>query len=173
MNLWIGPTRISFGVVAGCCMAISVAAAQDTPSPAGFGGAGTPRMFAGAVAGIAPLSADARTVVSPDRVAISLYKPENGPALNALVGAHVHDYVTIQMNYIWNRNDLALSSALFGDTGHTFYEQPRASSQHAAVADLFGVLPSAWQPVASLPFGWSGHRSVYESHPWERRCPGR
>lgn len=113
-------------------------------------------MFVGAVAGISTLSADARSVVSPDSVAVSLYKPENGPALNLFGGANVHEYVTIQGNYVWNRNDLVLSSGVFGDTRRTFDEQPHASSQHAAVADVlvyFRERRSRVRPYLSVGLG--------------------
>ena len=94
------------------------------------------RVYAGGLAGVSTLSADARSVISADGFATSLYKPENGLAANLLIGAHLHDYVTIQASYIWNRNALTLVSArAIGDTS-AFYEQHRNSSQHAVVGDL-------------------------------------
>ena len=47
------------------------------------------RVFVGAVAGVSTLSADARSDITTDGADVSLYKPENGPALNLLVGMHV------------------------------------------------------------------------------------
>ena len=95
-----------------------------------------PRRFGGAVAGISTLSADARSEITTAGVDVSLYKPENGPALNVLFGVHVHDYVTIQANYVWNRNDVALMSVRATESSSAFYEQPRRASQHAFVGDL-------------------------------------
>jgi hypothetical protein len=46
--------------------------------------------------GIATLSADARSEITAGGADVSLYKPENGPALNVFVGSHVHEYVTAQ-----------------------------------------------------------------------------
>ena len=92
------------------------------------------RAYGGAVAGISTLSADARSEVMSGRANISLYKPENGPALNLVFGLHLHDYVTVQANYVWNDNDVALTSVSTADS--SFYEQPRTSSQHAGVVDL-------------------------------------
>ncbi|MBM3817642.1 MAG: porin family protein [Acidimicrobiia bacterium] len=117
--------RMPACAVLACCLTTTNAAAQDGSW-----------LFVGAVAGLSTLSADARSVTSSDSVAISLYKPENGPALNVLVGAHLTDYITIQANYIWNRNDLALVAAQVSDSGPSFYEQPQDSSQHAVVGDL-------------------------------------
>ena len=97
---------------------------------------GGPRHFVGAVAGISTLSADARSEITSGGVDVSLYKPENGPAVNVLFGVHVHDYLTVQANYVWNRNDVALTSVRAAESSSAFYEQPRATSQHAAVADL-------------------------------------
>ncbi len=95
-----------------------------------------PQRFVGAAAGISTLSADARSEITSGGVDVSLYTPENGPALNVLFGVHVHDYLTVQANYVGNRNDVALTSVRATESGSAFYEQPRATSQHAVVADL-------------------------------------
>lgn len=95
-----------------------------------------PRAFAGVVAGIATLSADARSETTSRGADVSLYKPENGPVLNIFVGSHVHDYLTVQANYVWNRNDVTLTSVRATDSSPSFYEAPRALAQHAFVADL-------------------------------------
>ena len=94
------------------------------------------QVYAGGVAGVSTLSADARSIVSTDELAVSLYKPETGPALNLLLGVHLGEYVTVQANYIWNRNALTLVSARTAAAADVFYEQPRTSSQHAIVGDL-------------------------------------
>ena len=47
------------------------------------------RVYAGAVGGVSTLSADGRVSTEPGRAEASLYKPENGPALNLFVGTHV------------------------------------------------------------------------------------
>jgi hypothetical protein len=79
----------------------------------------------------------------------SLYKPENGPAVNLLVGAHLGRFFTLQGNYIWNRNDLTLFSSSITTMGDGFYEQRRESSQHTVVADAlvyFRALGSRVRP---------------------------
>ena len=75
------------------------------------------RMYAGALVGVSTLSADAQASTQPGRAEVSLYKPENGPALNLFVGAHVGRYFTVQANYVWNRNDLTLFSSLASADG--------------------------------------------------------
>jgi hypothetical protein len=114
------------------------------------------RVFVGAVAGVSTLSADARSEITTDGADVSLYKPENGPALNVLFGMHVREYATVQANYIWNRNDLALASVRSTDRGPSFYEQPRTSSQHAIVGDLlvyFREQRSVVRPYLSVGVG--------------------
>ena len=92
-------------------------------------------MYAGALVGVSTLSADARASTQPGRAEVSLYKPENGPALNLFVGVHLGRYFTVQSNYVWNRNDLTLFSSVTTAEGGGFYEQPRTSTQHAVVGD--------------------------------------
>jgi hypothetical protein len=92
------------------------------------------RSFVGVVGGVATLSADGRSQQVPQGIDASLYKPENGPALNLFAGAHLTQYVSVQANYIWNRNDLMLTST--SPESNSFYEEQRNSSQHALIFDL-------------------------------------
>jgi len=57
----------------------------------------------------------------------------NGGILNAFGGVHLNDYLSLQGNYTWNRNDLELF--VIRNPGDS-YEQRRDSSQHAAGVDL-------------------------------------
>jgi hypothetical protein len=111
---------------------------------------GERRMYIGGLFGVSTLSGDARTVTTETSALASLYKPENGPALNLFVGAHLWRFVTVQGNYIWDRNDLRLFSSASVPAGRSvFYEQPRDSSQHAFVADAlvyFRALGSGVRP---------------------------
>lgn len=107
------------------------------------------RRFAGALFGVATLSADARAVTTASETAVSLYEPGNGPALNLFAGIHVAQYFTIQANWIWNRNDLTLTSAVAAPAASAFYEQHRDSRHHAVVLDgliYFRRLDSAIRP---------------------------
>lgn len=96
------------------------------------------RAYAGALLGVSTLSADARSIVSGGEAATSLYKPENGLAVNAFAGYHVGSYFSVQANYIWNRNALRLVSVAVTPQGGGFFEQARRSRQHAF--DLDGLL---------------------------------
>jgi Outer membrane protein beta-barrel domain len=137
--------RIIGGAAVMFCLATAVAGAQENR-----------RVSVGAVAGVSTLSADARSEITTGGADVSLYKPENGPALNVFVGMHVREYVTLQANYIWNRNRLALASVRSTDLGQSFYEQPRTSSQHAIVGDLlvyFRERRSVVRPYLSVGAG--------------------
>jgi hypothetical protein len=92
--------------------------------------------YVGAVGGIAILSGAGQTVVTPSSAAVSLYSTRNGPAVNLLVGLHLSNYVSLQGNYIWNRNDLTLTSTAPAGFLQNFYQQPRSSSQNSVIADL-------------------------------------
>jgi len=90
--------------------------------------------YAGILGGLATLSADARSQLNTQGLSTSLYKPENGPALNLFAGAHVTQYFSVQGNYVWNRNALLLSST--SSASSSFYEEQRKSSQHALIFDF-------------------------------------
>lgn len=110
--------------------------------------------FAGAVAGLSTLSADARAIVRETSAEVSLYKPENGPALNLFAGIHVNDYFSVQGNYVWNGNKLTLSSVRSSDGA--FLDERRQSSQHGFIADgllYFRNLESWARPYLSAGIG--------------------
>lgn len=94
-----------------------------------------PRVYAGALFGVSTLSADGRSVTAPAEARVSLYKPENGPALNVFAGVHLTGFLSAQASYVWNRNDVMLLSSFLAPSGGGFYEQSRESSQHAVVGD--------------------------------------
>ena len=90
--------------------------------------------YVGVIGGISTLSADAGSRTTASGLNLSSYAPRNGGAINVFAGLHLHNYFSIQGNYIWNRNDLLLNSASSGT--NSFYQQARTSSQHAAVFDF-------------------------------------
>jgi outer membrane protein with beta-barrel domain len=107
------------------------------------------RAFAGALFGVSALSADAQAVTSGADAAVSLYDPKNGSALNVFGGIHVAQYFAIQVNWMWNRNDLTLVSSYTSPEAGGFYEQARDSTQHAMVFDgliYFRRLDSSIRP---------------------------
>lgn len=103
------------------CAVASVASAEVAP-------------YVGAIGGVSTLSADAGSRTTVSGLGLSAYSPQNGGALNVFAGLHLHSYFSLQANYIWNQNDLVLSSSSSGS--NTFYQQARTSSQHAAVLDF-------------------------------------
>jgi hypothetical protein len=92
--------------------------------------------YVGVSGGFAILSGDGGAIVGRNGTSISLYKPETGGALNVFVGHHLSDYVSVQGNYAWNRNNLTLNSATFSSSGEASYEETRSSSQHGFIGDV-------------------------------------
>jgi len=90
--------------------------------------------YVGAIGGLATLSADAGSQLTGRGLRLSSYSPQNGGALNVFAGEHLDDYFSLQVNYIWNRNDLVLNSS--GSGSSIYYQQARSSSQNAAVLDF-------------------------------------
>src|SRR5438270_831156 len=90
--------------------------------------------YAGAIGGVATLSADATSQRTGNGLNSSSYSPSNGAALNLFAGVHLHNYFSLQANYIRNQNDLLLSSD--SSESNTFYQQSRTSSQQAFVLDF-------------------------------------
>lgn len=110
--------------------------------------------FAGVVGGVADISADARSVPTAQGLSVSLYKPENGAALDLFAGVHLAQYLSLQANYIWNRNELTLSSA--SPISNSFFEERRSSSQKAVILDLLiyvRPLDSRVRPYLSVGTG--------------------
>ncbi|PYX87246.1 MAG: hypothetical protein DMG68_12430 [Acidobacteria bacterium] len=90
--------------------------------------------YVGAIGGIATLSADAGSQTTTQGLTLSSYSPSNGGALNIFAGAHLHNYFSVQVNYVWNRNNLVLNST--SSNSGTFYQQARTSSQKAVIFDF-------------------------------------
>jgi hypothetical protein len=135
-------------------LAIVVCGVAVRPLPATA--AESDRLYAGGPVGISTLSADARTVVSSPNVSVSLYKPENGAAVSGVVGVHLYRFVSIQANYIGNRNRVTLVSAVISPSGGHFDEQARSTAQHALVGDVLiyvRALESVVRPYFSVGVG--------------------
>jgi hypothetical protein len=91
--------------------------------------------YAGGIAALATLSADGRSIVSSTTSQVSLYKPENGPAVNLFFGRYLGNYVSVQGNYIWNSNKLMFASSGVLPQGTSFYQETRSSSQASVIGD--------------------------------------
>ena len=99
-------------------------------------GRGQSRFFAGGGAGIATLSADGQTSITPASIAFSTYRPFNGAALNLFSGTHFNDFLSLQANYIWNRNQITATSSFASSEALAVHEEKRRSSQNSVIFDL-------------------------------------
>lgn len=98
---------------------------------------GQKRYYAGLLGGISTLSADGSAAVATQTAATSSYKPENGPAIDGFAGLHWNNFLSFQIDYLWNRNALALQAVRANATGGgEFYQQEYRSRQHAALANV-------------------------------------
>lgn len=97
---------------------------------------GSGNYYAGGVAGLATLSADAQSMLTAGAAQVSSYKPDNGAAVNLFVGRSLGNYLSVQANYIWNTNGLTFVSSSISPSGSSFYQQRRGSSQTSATADV-------------------------------------
>lgn len=89
--------------------------------------------YVGIVGGVATLSADGGSQPAAGGLSLSSYAPNNGGALDLFTGADLHNYFSVQANFIWNRNHLHLNTAA---SGGAFYQEDRTSSQEAGVFDF-------------------------------------
>src|SRR5215510_5072126 len=114
--------------------------------------------YVGALGGFSTLSADARTVLALDHAATSSYKPENGPTADVYAGLHWNNYLSVQADFIWNRNRLILDGLIASTTaaGNVFYERTFHSHQYGALANLllfFRPRSSRVRPFLSVGTG--------------------
>ena len=112
--------------------------------------------FVGVIGGSVQLSGDPTTVATPTGFATSGYKPETGVAVNAFVGRHIREYVTLQANYTWNRNDVRFFAARGAATESLFFAQSHSTSHHTLIADVlvyFRERSSRIRPYLSGGFG--------------------
>jgi hypothetical protein len=94
------------------------------------------QMYVGALGGLATLSGDGSSNITASSAATSLYDPQNGGTASVFWGWHLFKYVSLQGNYIWNRNDLTLTSTLSNSAASSFYKQPMSSSENALIGDV-------------------------------------
>ncbi|HEX3821483.1 MAG TPA: outer membrane beta-barrel protein [Candidatus Sulfotelmatobacter sp.] len=115
------------------------------------------QFYAGFVGGVATLSGDARSLVGPSATEFSSYNATNGPVLNPLVGKHLNDFVSVQGEYLWNRNPLVLSAGAFTVGSTAAYQEERSSSQSSVFGSVlvyFRPRESRVRPYLSVGTGW-------------------
>jgi len=108
-------------VLALACLTPSLVPAQLRKEMIYFGGMG----------GIATLSGDANAVITANSASTSSYDPSNGAAASAFVGVHIFNYVSLQADYVWNRNDVVLVSSINTPGASSFYRLPQTVTQNA------------------------------------------
>ena len=139
----------------------------------GLPSAAAGQFYAGALGGLATLSADARSVIKPGSAAFSLYKPENGASVSLLVGGHLTNYLSLQADYGWNRNDLTLSATSISPQGETLYQEARNSSEQSILGNLLLYFRNrrSWaRPYLSVG---TGHCEVPEQGSGHQRSNGK
>lgn len=113
--------------------------------------------YVGALGGVATLSGDAKSVLSPGGSSFSSYSPRNGFALEMLVGRHLSDSVSVQAEYRWNRNSMAVTSGAFAAGTQEGYQEIRNSLQQGVVADVLVYVrrrDSRFRPYLSVGAGF-------------------
>lgn len=113
-------TKVRKYVAAVCFLTSVSVCAQVTP-------------YVGVIGGVATLSGDGGSQRTATGLSLSSYSPTNGGALNAFAGLDLHNYFSLQGNFIWNRNSLQLNSV---SSNGSFYQEDRGSSQEAGVLDF-------------------------------------
>lgn len=115
------------------------------------------RWYGGIMAGVATLSADARSHFAMDGTAsFSLYAPESGLLLGGALGRDLSEYVALQGQYVWNHNQLTLSGSRQGSS-LSAYEETRSSAQHSALLDVmvyFRKRDSRFRPYLAVGTGF-------------------
>ncbi len=123
------------------------------------------QFYAGVLGGVSTLSGDARSQISPSSTAFASYDPKNGGAVEVLVGRHFSDYFSLQANYVWNRNALALTSAASSSGTQEGFQETRSSSQQSVTADVlvyFRKRDSRLRPYLSVGTGFVHFASSQE-----------
>jgi hypothetical protein len=146
---------IRLGILAGVALLIVLTA---RPARAQF--------YAGFAGGLDILSGDAQSIVDANGTAFSSYNPTNGPVLNPLVGKHLNDFVSVQGEYVWNRNPLTLSGGAFTAGSTAAYQEERSSSQNSifgSVLVYFRPRKSWVRPYLSVGTGWVHFASTVTS----------
>ncbi len=98
--------------------------------------AASSQFYAGTLGGLSTFSADARSVIGREGTSFSLYKPETGAAARLFLGRHLADYLSLQADYGWNRNDLMLSATTASTQGEMLYQEARDSSEQSVLGNL-------------------------------------
>lgn len=120
--------------------------------------------YGGLQAGVSTLSGDAASTLSAGAADFSSYNPQNGIALSVIFGRDLSEYVSLQADYIYNRNRLTLASGAFSNGTLNGYQEVRGSSQQSVIGDVlvyFRQRQSRLRPYLSVGTG-SVHFSSFQ-----------
>src|SRR5437899_204541 len=112
--------------------------------------------YGGLQAGVSTLSGDAASTLSAGAADFSSYNPQNGIALSTIFGRNISEYVSLQADYIYNRNRLTLASGAFSNGTLNSYQEVRGSSQQNVIGDVlvyFRRRQSRLRPYLSVGTG--------------------
>lgn len=93
-------------------------------------------IYAGIMGGIATLSGDGSAIVTPSRASTSLFDPKNGGAAEIFAGIHPFEYVSLQADYVWNRNNVVLISTSGEPAVLNFFREPESITQNAFLGNV-------------------------------------
>ncbi|MBV9266848.1 MAG: hypothetical protein JO061_11830 [Acidobacteriaceae bacterium] len=118
-----------------------------------FAGELTP--FAGGLGAITALSTDAASAAISQGISASQYKQQDGAGLQLFAGAHINDWISGEITYVWRHNDLSVvgTSSAPGD----FFTESRRSSQSGLVVEgmlYFRPVRSRIRPYLATGFGF-------------------
>jgi hypothetical protein len=112
--------------------------------------------YGGLQAGVSTLSGDAASTLSAGAADFSSYNPQNGIALSIIFGRDLSEYISLQGDYIYNRNRLTLASGAFSNGALNSYQEGRGSSQQSVIGDVlvyFRRRQSRLRPYLSVGTG--------------------
>ena len=115
------------------------------------------QFYAGFMGGVATLSGDAKSVIDPNMTQFSSYNATNGVVLNGFAGKHLNDFLSVQGEYVWNRNPLMLSAGSFNAGTVAEYQEDRSGSQNSVFGSVlvyFRARKSWVRPYLSVGAGW-------------------
>ena len=121
--------------------------------------------YGGLQAGVSTLSGDAASSLSVGAADFSSYNPQNGIALSAIFGRDLSEYVSLQADYVYNRNPLTLASGAFSNGTLSSYQEVRGSSQQSVIGDAlvyFRPRQSQLRPYLSVGTGIVHFSSVQQ-----------
>jgi hypothetical protein len=93
-------------------------------------------IYAGGMGGISTLSGDGSANITPSLASTSLFDPDNGGAAEIFAGVHLFEYVSFQVDYVYNRNNAIVSSTSVEPNAMSFFSQPESITQNAFLANV-------------------------------------